>query len=756
MEAITITTTLWKILKESKIVIPIFQRDYAQGRSGKEDLRKRFLNEIKSSLESNSELLLDFVYGTKKEDVIYPLDGQQRLTTLWVLMWYAIFMSSNNDNADKDKRKEWLRWLSNFTYETRPSSKNFIEWLCSEELLNKTPKPSCYLSDFIQNQTGFYSGWKQDPTVQSILRILSGTQVLNKKTRKIETPYKDGIEQIFKEFDKDNFKILFEEDRCPIRFYHLNLLGIKQPDNLYVKMNARGEQLTGFENFKADLVGYLSKNEELKSFVTLGNDKYILDKWDVSWTDLFWKEKGNADSVDDLFFTFIKRFLLNRYITENDNAKRDKNKDDVVYKMLYDNEQKEYTSFELYENLIDESCINDLVVVLDNALNLKFELPDNIDGGASEKLDNALNLKFELPLLKTKEYTFFPQYDDKGNVKSATFQDRVIMYGICLYLQKVKNKDYFHQWLRVLSNLSYYNEIPSFKEYEIKLKFIELIVDNLNGNLKDVDVYSDISALKELAENGDTENHKQLKEEIEKIKKIQNNDDIENVLKKLESLWIFSGRIDCLLDDDLLNEKTRDFLEKQMGKSSRYLSDNDNLTILFQAILAKTGTEKLMSGLKINDEHDNFRKILNGELKEYFQAVLKDVLNEESCQEIDQALEKIINDYTYKDNDWKYALIKDKSLWKYSLGKFGKHFNDENEYYLYKRTNRNEADIPLKAYSKFIKELEDKNGFPINIEYKKEKGEGYWNVYYKNEAVKFQPNNGNKNNHSTTNDEVST
>lgn len=729
MEAITITTTLWKILKESKIVIPIFQRDYAQGRSGKEDLRKRFLNEIKSSLESNSELLLDFVYGTKKEDVIYPLDGQQRLTTLWVLMWYAIFMSSNNDNADKDKRKEWLRWLSNFTYETRPSSKNFIEWLCSEELLNKTPKPSCYLSDFIQNQTGFYSGWKQDPTVQSILRILSGTQVLNKKTRKIETPYKDGIEQIFKEFDKDNFKILFEEDICPIRFYHLNLLGIKQPDNLYVKMNARGEQLTGFENFKADLVGYLSKNEELKSFVTLGDDKYILDKWDVSWTDLFWKEKGNADSVDDLFFTFIKRFLLNRYITENDNAKRDKNKDDVVYKMLYDNEQKEYTSFELYENLIDESCINDLVVVL----------------------DNALNLKFELPLLKTKEYTFFPQYDDKGNVKSATFQDRVIMYGICLYLQKVKNKDYFHRWLRVLSNLSYYNEIPSFKEYEIRLKFIELIVNELKDNLKDV--YSDISALKKLAENDDdTENHKQLKEEIEKIKKIQNNDDIEKVLKELESLWIFSGRIDCLLDDDLLNEKTQDFLEKQMGKSSRYLSDNDNLTILFQAILAKTGTEKLMSGLKVNDEHDNFRKILNGELKESFQAVLKDVLNEESCQEIDQALEKIINDYN--DNDWKYALIKDKSLWKYSLGKFGKHFNDENEYYLYKRTNRNEADIPLKAYSKFIKEF--KNGFPINIEYKKEKGEGYWNVYYKNEAVKFQPNNGNKNNHSTTNDEVST
>lgn len=730
MEAITTTTTLWKVLKESKIVIPTFQRDYAQGRSGKEDLRKRFLNEIKSSLESSdSELLLDFVYGTKKEDIIYPLDGQQRLTTLWVLMWYAVFMTQTTE-ADIEK---YRRILQNFTYETRSSSKDFIVWLCNKFLTSKSSKEykdkkqkyeksTILLSDFIQNQTGFYSGWKQDPTVQSILRILSGTQVLNKKTRKIETPYKDGIEQIFEDFNKD-FEILFE-DSCPIKFYHLNLLGIKQPDNLYVKMNARGEQLTSFENFKADLVGYLSKNEKLKSFVTLGNGKYILQKWDVAWTDLFWNKRGEKDSIDDLFFTFIKRFLLNRYIVNIGN-KIDV-KEDSIYKILYNNEQKEYTSFELYESLIDESCINDLIVVLDNAANP--------------------NLKFELPLLKAKEYTFFPQYDDKGNVKSATFQDRVIMYGICLYLQKVEEKDFnnFHQWLRVLSNLSYYNEIPSLNEFEIRLKFIELIVYMLNGNLKDV--YSDISikALRELAKNGETENHKQLKEEIKKVKKINDDEKIEELLKNLESLWVFSGRIDCLLDDDLLNKETLDFLKKQIGES-RYLSGNDNLTILFQAIF--TGTVNIESGLKINDEHDNFRKILNGELKNSFKAILKDVLNKESNQTTDQVLKEIINAYDYKEDDWKYALIKDKSLWKYSLGKIGKH-GDNDEYYLYKRTYRNEADIPLKAYSKFINE-QDKN--PINIEYEK----GYWKVYYDDEkSVEFCSNNSGINNHGTTNDEV--
>ena len=720
MEAITTTTTLWKILNESKIVIPTFQRDYAQGRFGKEDLRKRFLNEIKSSLECGSELLLDFVYGTKKSNIIYPLDGQQRLTTLWVLMWYVTFKSWKSlDDKVKNERKERLR---NFTYETRPSSKNFIEWLCSEELLNGTPLGS--LSDFIQNQTGFYSGWKQDPTVQSVLRMLSGTQVVNKKTRKIETPFEDGIEQVFNGFEEKLFDRLFIND-CPIKFYHLDLLGIKQSDNLYVKMNARGEQLTSFENFKADLVGYLSKKDNLKDFVTLGNTKYILKKWDVDWTDLFWNERGKEDGVDDLFFTFIKRFLLNRYITS------DGEKDVMIYKILYDDEQKEYTSFKLYESLINESCINDLIAVLDYAV-LDYAVMHNLE-----------NLEEILPLLRVKEYNFFPQYDENGNVKSATFHDRVMMYGICLYLQKVGNKGSFNQWLRVLSNLSYYNEIPSFKEYESRLKFINIIVDILDiNNLQNVYSKDALNALVDIADNGETENYTQLKEEIEKVKKINDDEKIEELLKDLESLWVFSGRIDCLLDDDLLKVKNLyEIISGLIGENSRYLYNSEELILLFQAILAVTKDDFATSGLKINDEHDNFRKILNGELKEPFQNILKNILKNKS-------LKTIIAEYEYKkDDDWKYALIKDESLWKYSLGKIGKH-GDNDEYYLYKRTYRNEADIPLKAYSKFINE-QDKN--PINIEYEK----GYWKVYYDDEkSVEFCSNNSGINNHGTANDEV--
>ena len=90
-------TTYWDFIKENNIVIPIIQRDYAQGREGKEDLRKRFLGSLRNALSNSKELVLDFIYGMQHKRgaqyLLVPLDGQQRLTTLWLLHWYAYLIS---------------------------------------------------------------------------------------------------------------------------------------------------------------------------------------------------------------------------------------------------------------------------------------------------------------------------------------------------------------------------------------------------------------------------------------------------------------------------------------------------------------------------------------------------------------------------------------------------------------------------------------------------------------------------------------
>ena len=45
-------TTLWNLLQNKCIEIPIIQRDYAQGRIGKEYLRRTFLESLKSVLNN--------------------------------------------------------------------------------------------------------------------------------------------------------------------------------------------------------------------------------------------------------------------------------------------------------------------------------------------------------------------------------------------------------------------------------------------------------------------------------------------------------------------------------------------------------------------------------------------------------------------------------------------------------------------------------------------------------------------------------
>ena len=216
-------TTFWNLLKENKIEIPIIQRDYAQGREGKEYLRQTFLESLKEALDENKVLKLDFVYGSTENGALQPLDGQQRLTTLWLLHWYMAMRAGKLHEAGETLKK--------FTYETRISSREFCEELCNAsnfdsyvkyyiecKPLEKCPRKS--IVDFITSKTWFYSSWKQDPTIQSMLRMLGGTQIKGKSGNDIP----DGIEEVFGESsDFEKYWEKLESDNAPIVFYYLPL-----------------------------------------------------------------------------------------------------------------------------------------------------------------------------------------------------------------------------------------------------------------------------------------------------------------------------------------------------------------------------------------------------------------------------------------------------------------------------------------------------------------------------------------------------
>lgn len=90
--------------EEADVVIPKVQRDYAYGRNEKrvQEILNGLLGSILDAVNNNKEVILDFIYGGAhyKEDEVtaglIPLDGQQRLTTLFLLYFYASLLDGEN------------------------------------------------------------------------------------------------------------------------------------------------------------------------------------------------------------------------------------------------------------------------------------------------------------------------------------------------------------------------------------------------------------------------------------------------------------------------------------------------------------------------------------------------------------------------------------------------------------------------------------------------------------------------------------
>ena len=371
MNNIADKTTFWIFLGQTSIVIPKLQRDYAQGRKGKESIRENFLYSIKNALDSdNKQLKLDFVYGTGDNGGNFtPLDGQQRLTTLWLLHWYLAFrIGALNDEEVKER-------LLRFTYETRVSSRQFCE-----KLVNRGDKISLKedesISDAIIRQSWMFKAWRQDPTIQSMLRILRGED--NNKL--------DGIEEVFSGDGPDLLKTYWDKlqmsaEECPIVFYSLDIENIGQSDDLYVKMNGRGKPLNDFENFKADLIKYCEDNN-WEEFTNIKNGLATLI--DTEWINLFWQYRSNIPT-DTLLFRFINRFFLTQWMANSsgieDAAKKNpelKNVFEFLYSYIEDKDQeKPYNEigFKAYRFLFEQinarKTLNLLVTYLNNICNNK-------------------------------------------------------------------------------------------------------------------------------------------------------------------------------------------------------------------------------------------------------------------------------------------------------------------------------------------------------------------------------------------------
>jgi hypothetical protein len=277
--------------KHERIRIPRLQRDYAQGRKGAKetDVREAFLEVLREALERKVDadftpLNLDFVYGTaevRPDKHFSPLDGQQRLTTLFLLHWLLAW----HDDCWADFTQRFREGdRSRFSYRVRTSSREFFD----ELVKHRPPVQPAELADlksWITDQSWYYRYWRLDPTVQGVLEMLQ------------------AMHELFRSRPAGLYTRLTDKHRPAITFQLMDLGDFPLSDDLYIKMNARGKPLTAFETFKARYEQKLREHfppgaqRDIEG-VSFPLADFVERRMDTAWTAFFWRPPGSQDQFD--------------------------------------------------------------------------------------------------------------------------------------------------------------------------------------------------------------------------------------------------------------------------------------------------------------------------------------------------------------------------------------------------------------------------------------------------------------------------
>ena len=444
-------TTFWRLLnKESVIVIPKVQRDYAYGRQDDKvkGIVSDLLDTILNAVCTDSVVVLDFVYGGHhikrgyKSTGLEPLDGQQRLTTLYLLYYYASIIQQGIT-------EEEIEPLKKFRYETRQSATSFCEALLDSirKEIKEVYTPEKRIKDLITDSPKYLPNYETDPTIVSMLNVL---EVIEHKCRE-------------KSID-DLWTRLTEKDN--ICFYSLSLEQFGLTDDLYIKMNSRGKKLTEFEIFKADL-------EKAVNVVSPELKDILSKKIDNEWMDVLWYYANSCETDDvvrkaddgfkHLFDNVFRLELFRRGIeTKNDRHVKD-----------------------ISEIINDKASIEQIIDILDTVQKTQqdygitehwyryFYFSDSLDG-----INDKIRLFWQLK--RSQKPVFHLAMDGDLSVPELIY-----FYALYLLVSRDKDFDVAFRCLRIIRNLVTANVRANSVRYDSLKGFledVEDIIDN-DGNI---------------------------------------------------------------------------------------------------------------------------------------------------------------------------------------------------------------------------------------------------------------------------------
>lgn len=257
-----------------KIIIPDFQRDYCWGDKSHGDKKIEIVSAFLDTLidehaKGETNLGKIDVYENPK-DHIYLTDGQQRLTTLYIIIGMLCKKVSNEEMNSKlkqclishheeshDDKEPYLQ------YAIRESSLFFLRDLVNEFFIAKKE----LTVELIKIQPWYFNEYDLDPTIISIVNAL---KIIEKKLKETES---------LKLEEFSDFII----NKVKIQYY--NVQDRKHGEERFVIINTTGKNLSISENIKPILLGNIE-------------DNIYSNQWEER-ENFFWKNRKNNEHIAD-------------------------------------------------------------------------------------------------------------------------------------------------------------------------------------------------------------------------------------------------------------------------------------------------------------------------------------------------------------------------------------------------------------------------------------------------------------------------
>ncbi|MBQ0088266.1 MAG: DUF262 domain-containing protein [Prevotellaceae bacterium] len=287
---------------DTKIIIPDLQRDYCWGNNAvvdrkttkTKDLVSDFVKNIIELYEEKAEssLTMGLVYGYEQPHAhIQICDGQQRLTTLFLLLGYinnkckGIF----DDYIISEQERE-DDFEPHLQYAIRESTLYFLSDLSRNVFINRNTE----VRD-IKLSNWYFNEYDHDASIQSMISAL------------------ETIENVFCTLEFFHFEELgrFVLNNLKVLYYDMD--NRSRGEETYVVINTTGEPLSSTENIKPILLGSPSLTPE--------QVKMYSDQWEDR-EEWFWNHRGSDTTADsgmkDFFMWYWQIGLMQERAWIND------------------------------------------------------------------------------------------------------------------------------------------------------------------------------------------------------------------------------------------------------------------------------------------------------------------------------------------------------------------------------------------------------------------------------------------------------